>query len=241
MPARPLAVSRWRCGPGALAGDCVWKGVAMASKLRNDEVVYRCRLPWQAWLWVIGPYAYLVAALYVFLPVLIDLFTLPLQPLGDIALKLLFAGLYVGFPALIAWSWLWYPLDGFVWVDDRRVAWRDRPLGHGGAVALRRIVAVEEPYMTQIPLRTGDFRRWLLQVRLVTDRGYYDIYCEMLPQRGRTLYDGIADRAELADRIRLEGREYRCQPGWRPDDLVPTYGTRGYGPSRGPEGHNDNG
>ncbi len=192
----------------------------MTRKVARDEVVYRCRLPWYAWLWVLGAYAYLIAMLYVFFPMLADLFAPPRQPLGDIALKLAFSGLCVGFPAFVAWSWIWYPLDASVSIDARRIAWRVQPLQRGGSVALGQILAVGEPYMTQIPLRPGSYRVWLLRLRLVTDRGYSDIYCEMLPEQGRAVYEAIADRAGLTDRIELEEREYRCRPGWTPEDLV---------------------
>ncbi len=74
-----------------------------------------------------------------------------------------------------------------------------------------------EPSCGEIVGGTATRYRRRFNVRLVTARGYHDIWVQYVP--GREVYEAIAQWGGLTDTVRIGEREYRCRAGWSPQEF----------------------
>ena len=128
---------------------------------------------------------------------------------SDVAVAAILLAVCVAFPlalpvslALLAWR-------GFVAVGSEGVSWRKVRGGHFRR--WDRIVAVSRPAVAV----ESERRRGVMTIRLVTDRGYSNIYAYCL-EDSEEVARTIAQWGGLSGETELMGRQYHCRPGWRP-------------------------
>jgi len=111
---------------------------------------------------------------------------------------------------------------GHVTVTDEGVSWRT--WWREEALSWSQIEAVGAP-------REERSWRWWRHfwfdrhrsMRLVTEDGWREILCALLPEDGDEVYEAIAREGGLTESFEHGGRSYRRRPGWTPDDLPPRH------------------